>query len=459
MSRATMVKFLLRAFVLGIATWCLAGHVLGVEPGYTLAWTRQIGTSSSDQGMSVAVDPSGNVFLGGITSGSLGGANAGYQDFFMSKCDSAGNVLWSRQIGGPGADQAYTVAVDASGKPYLAGQAPCGIGSVCYGGTDGAVIKYDTLGNQTWINRYGTYGMECCYFMAVDASGNAFTTGSTDGNLAGTNAGSDDAYVVKINASGSQLWAKQFGTSSADRGNAVTLDATGNIYLAGYTGGNIGGTPAGAGDAFLVKLNASGNQLWAAQLGSSDYDESYAVAIDSVGNVYMGGTTFGALPGCSSAGSRDAFLAKYNSSGSLLWKKQLGTSSTDVIESMAINAAGNLFVGGYTGGNLVGSPIGGSDAFLIEYDPSGSVLWSSQFGTASNDQCRSVTLDAAGNLYCGGYTAGSFGGTNAGSDDAFAAKFLAPVPEPSAFAFLMTAVVSLLVFTRRWREERPFVNG
>ena len=111
-------------------------------------------------------------------------------------------------------------------------------------------------------------------------------------------------------------WTKQLGTSSSDRGNGVITDSSGNIYVSGYTEGNLdGNTNSGQGDIFLVKYNSSGTKQWTKQLGTSSEDEGKDVTTDSSGNIYVTGKTNGGLDGNTSSGGTDIFLVKYNSSG------------------------------------------------------------------------------------------------------------------------------------------------
>ena len=148
--------------------------------------------------------------------------------------------------------------------------------------------------------------------------------------------------MEKVNESGTKQWTKQLGTSSDDRGNSVTTDSSGNIYVTGEIGGGLdGNTYLGDFDIFLVKYNSSGTKQWTKQLGTSSSDSGNGVITDSSGNIYVTGSTGGGLDGNTNYGndcsvpprywnsinnSSDIFLVKYNSSGTKQWTKQLGTS-------------------------------------------------------------------------------------------------------------------------------------
>jgi hypothetical protein len=142
-----------------------------------------------------------------------------------------------------------------------------------------------------------------------------YTSGGLDGN---TSSGSSDIFLVKYNSSGTKQWTKLLGTSSNDEGKGVTTDSSGNIYVTGVTNGGLdGNTNLGSGDIFLVKYNSSGTKQWTKQLGTSSDDRGNDVTTDSSGNIFVTGITEGGLDGRTSSGCSgcyDMFLIKYNSS-------------------------------------------------------------------------------------------------------------------------------------------------
>ena len=192
-----------------------------------------------------------------------------------------------------------------------------------------------------------------------------WTFGGLDGN---PNAGMGDIFLVKYDASGKKHWTKQFGTPMGDRGMAVATDISGNIYVTGFSGGDLeGNINAGMGDIFLAKYDSSGNKLWTRHLGSKDYDCARGVVIDGSGNIYLAGYTEDGLDGNTNAGSVDIFLVKYDSSGNKLWTKQFGTESYDFGAGVAIDGSGNIYVTGFTEAGLDGNTNAGyKDIFLIK---------------------------------------------------------------------------------------------
>ena len=129
-----------------------------------------------------------------------------------------------------------------------------------------------------------------------------YTSGGLDGN---TNAGSTDLFVVKYNSSGVKQWTKQLGTSADDRGYNITSDSGGNVYVTGWTKGDLDGTNVGGEDLFVVKYNSSGVNQWTKQLGTSSSESGNGITSDSGSNVYVTGSTLGGLDGNTSAGNAD----------------------------------------------------------------------------------------------------------------------------------------------------------
>jgi hypothetical protein len=359
----------------------------------------------------------------------------------VSRGEAPYTVAWSRQIGTSGGDTSRSVAVDAWGNAYISGYTNGSLGGTNEGLFDAFLTKYDASGNLLWSRQMGTTTYDRSYSVAVDASGNAYMTGVTSGSLGGTNAGGDDAFLTKYDGSGNLLWSRQMGTSGGDYSNSVAVDASGNAYISGETGG--AGPSAGSVDAFLIKYDGSGNLLWSRQIGTSSNEWSESVAVDASGNAYISGTTEGSLGGAN-AGRQDVFLVKYDGSGNLLWSRQMGTTTEQYSWSVTVDALCNAYISGWTQDSFVGPSAGVSDAFLIKYDGSGNLLWSQQIGTSSDDWSFSVAVDALCNAYITGWTYGSLGGTNAGYSDAFLVKF---VPEPGSAALI--ALGALAVLRRR----------
>jgi hypothetical protein len=210
-----------------------------------------------------------------------------------------------------------------------------------------------------WIHQFGNSVVDCAHGVATDSTG-VYVVGDVAGALPGqSSAGCDDAFARKYDASGTEVWTRQFGTGGADIAYGVATDATG-IYVVGVVTGALPGQSyaGGSGDAFVRKYDASGTEKWTRQFGTSGDDCAYGVAIDSTG-IYVAGVTGGALPGQSNIGSHDVFVRKYDASGTEVWTRQFGTSGDDYAFGVATDANG-IYVVGQAGDALPGqSYVGG----------------------------------------------------------------------------------------------------
>lgn len=404
----------------------LAGVLIShawAETPYQAEWTRQLGTSSTEWGRSVAVDGAGNAFISGQTAGSLGGPNVGQNDAYLAKYSTTGALLWTRQLGTSSDDWSHAVDVDGAGNAFITGHTYGSLGGAHSGTADVFIAKYSAAGALLWTRQIGTSSSDYGEAIAVDGAGNALIAGQADGSLGGPNAGGSDAFIAKYSAAGALLWTRQIGTSSFDIATSVAVDSAGNAYISGPTGGSIGGPNAGSGDAFIAKYSSSGALQWTRQLGTSSDEWSHGVALDGADNIFICGQTDGSFDG-PNAGLDDAFIAKYSATGALLWARQIGTITIDAALSVAADSAGSAFICGSTLGSLGGPNAGASDAFMSKYSATGAWLWTRQIGTSSGDQAMSVAVDGSDNVFMGGRTTGSLGGPHTGfGDDAFIVKY------------------------------------
>jgi hypothetical protein len=264
-------------------------------------------------------------------------------------------------------------------------------GNTSAGSNDLFVVKYNSSGTRQWTKQLGSSSYDYAYGVATDSSDNVYVTGSTTGGLDGnTNAGRNDIFVVKYNSSGDKQWTKQIGTKCQDYGKGIATDISGNSYVVGSTemfaacgGGSLSipdgldnETIVGGHDAFLIKYNSSGDKQWTRLFGSSDRETAFGVATDSSGNVYVVGETMGDMDGGGKAVSWDVFVVKYNSSGTKLWTRQLGSCSSapcsgsgdsgDHAYGVALDSSrSRVYIAGSVYGDLDGNTLAGyQDAFL-----------------------------------------------------------------------------------------------
>jgi uncharacterized repeat protein (TIGR01451 family) len=461
----------------------------------TLIYSTYLGGSGDDPGSSIALDSSGNVYIAGTTSstnfpthGPAFASNKGLSDIFVTKIDSTGgNIVYSTYIGGSGLDRGDGIAVDSSGNAYVVGRVdstsidfPTTVGALARtyrgGDFDGVVFKLNAQGNALVYSTYlGGEENDSAEGIAVDASGNAYITGGTkslgfpvtNSGVQGFLAGDTDAFLTKLNATGSALlYSTYLGGTGTDRGAGVAIDASGNAYITGFASSQdfptvnaFQNSPGGSFDAFVAKIDTtqSGtNSLgFCTYLGGIGDDKAYGIVIDSGGNnVYVAGQTssvnFPVLNPLqpSSGGSFDGFIAKISSSGSKVFATYFGGSGDDRATGVAVNSSGTYITGFTSSTNLPAvSPLqlnngGGFDAFVAKLNPAGNaLLYSTYLGGAANENfvaavtsTNPIAVDAS-NAYITGYTSSTnfpvgspLQSANAGSQDAFVAKIADATP-------------------------------
>ncbi len=277
-----------------------------------------------------------------------------------------------------------------------------------------------------WARQFGSTQDDGINDMASDNANGAYGGGFTKGTLpAQTASGGNDAFVTRYDSTGAQLWIRQFGTSGNATVTAVAPDGAGGVFVAGTTNSTFGGqTSAGDIDAFLARYDGSGTQLWLKQFGTVAPDSARGLAADGSGGVYLVGTTVDAFTGQTSAGASDAYLSRYDSNGNRVWVKQFGTSSNEQAEGVEVSGTG-VFVVGSTPGTFAGQASSGAqDVFIARYDTNGAQVWVKQFGTPGLDVGTDIASDGSGGVVMTGGTVSAFAGqTSAGGFDSFTARF------------------------------------
>lgn len=430
-------------------------------------WARSVTTGvGASEFNSITVDTNGNIYAVGYQSGmesytygngvSVAGSYSG-KNVILVKYNSFGTALWARSVTSGTGDSIFnSVVVDALGNIYATGY-QFGTGNCAYGvgvnvaGTHSCenivIVKYNSLGNAQWARSISSFGTSYSEFksVAVDVLGNIYAVGHQNGNGSynyGSNISVDgsssytNAVLVKYNSLGTTLWAKSITTGTGySRFQSIAVDASGNIYAAGYQAGpgkytygtdvSVAGTSSG--NVVLVKYNTSGTALWAKSITAGTDSSIYtSVAVDASGNIYaagcQGGTgscTYGV--GVSVAGSysdENVVLVKYNSSGNALWARSVTTGNhRSIFYSVDVDASGNIYAAGaqfgtgnYTYGSgvsVAGSYLGYFNAVLVKYNSLGTALWAKTVTTGtSTSEFLSVKIDASGNIYSAGSQSG-----------------------------------------------------
>jgi len=397
----------------------------------TRPWTRQLGSSNTlllnfpdDQSKAVATDKSGNVYVTGYTNGDLdGNARAGTRDMFVVKYDSNSAKQWTRQLGtSSGITEGAAIATDASGNVYVTGYTTGGlVNNTSVGGNDYFIVKYNSNGDMQWVHQYGSVSTDRGQGITIDASGYVYVVGMMP--RAGNGL---DLFVAKYDGNGQIQWSHLLGSTAKDVAYGVVTDINNNVYVTGTTNGDLDGhASAGLSDLFVVKYDSNGFLQWSRQLGTAGADEARGIAVDANSNVYVTGYTDGGLDLNTSAGLIDLFVVKYNSAGDIQWTRQLGTATNDFAYGVATDGSNNVYVTGYTLGLLDNNTSAGSaDLFIVKYNSAGDIQWTRQFGTTRLDLAYGIATDLNSNLYVTGYTSGGLdGNTNAGGHNLFVVKY------------------------------------
>jgi hypothetical protein len=420
-------------------------YSLVIEP--ILVWTTFLGSSNQDSASSITVDGSGNVYVTGDSSATWGSpvnAFGGGNDTFVAKLDSSGALIWNTFLGGS-SDTGTGIAVDGSGNVYVIGNSDATWGSpvnAFAGGSDAFVAKLDSSGAPQWNTFLGGSGFDNGYGIAVDGSGNIYVAGESDAAW-GTKpingyCAYDDAFVAELDNSGTLQWNTFLGGSDDDYAHNITIDGNGNIYVIGYSSATWGSPVnafAGNFDAFVAKLDSSGATQWNTFLGGSGMTLGVGIALDGSGNIYVTGvsTASWGSPHNDYSGNYDAFVAKLDGSGALIWNTFLGSSSEDASYGIAVDGSGNVYVTGLSAATW-GSPLnafsGGNDAFLAKLDGSGALIWNTFLGGSGSDSGTGIAVDGSGNIFVSGDSDATWGSplnAFAGGGDAFVARIYSPI--------------------------------
>ena len=495
-----------------------------------LVYCGYIGGSGNDLGYGIAVDAAGNAYVTGITYSSEGfpvtvGPDLTYNDdnnsdAFVAKVNASGtSLVYCGYIGGSGGDSGNAIAVDGAGNAYITGSTlsdedegfPVTVGpdlTFNYSYSDAFVAK---------VNASGTSLLYCGYIggndkdygnaIAVDGAGNAYVTGTTSsskrfpvtvGPDLTHNGYGQDAFVAKVNASGTSLvYCGYIGGSDDDAAYGIAVDGVGNAYVTGRTESDetwdnfpvLNGPDLSYnyyGDAFVAKVNASGTSLvYCGYIGGSGYgydgDCGTGIAVDAAGYAYITGYTDSSQadgfpvtvgPDLTYNGWSDAFVAKVNTSGtSFVYCGYIGGDYPEAGRSIAVDGAGNAYLTGYTYSSESTFPVTEgpdltfndyySEAFVAKVNASGTrLVYCGYIGGYYEDIGNGIAVDSAGNAYVTGSThspQSSFPVTvgpdltyNGGQYDTFVAKISATTcPDCSG----STVVLKNITFSSGWDCE------
>lgn len=456
--------------VVGITVNKIADQTLVIDP--QLVWSTFYGGSSWEGTTCLDIDSQGNVYMTGYTASlniPLNSSGTYFQSAsasaFILKFANSGTMLWATYYGGTGSVNATYLDCDANDNVFICGQLTSTVGfnlvnsgsyfqNVAGGGEECFISKFDPFGNCLWSTYFGGDGNDRNPVCSTDMNGNVFVVGVTNStvfplqnagtyfdNTAATTASTNtQGFVTKFSNSGNLLWST-FVKGIID-GVVVATDINGNIYLTGQAQAALAtlnpgnsayfqGVQASNVDAFLMKFDNIGNQLWSTYYGGTGLDRGYSLACDKSGNLFVVGITTsinfptqnaGTFYQASQFGLADIFLLKFNSIGVRQWGTYFGGTRNESLmnsDNIAIDTCGNLYFGCTTVSRnmpTVSACDAGffdssldtilntnhSDIYLAKFSNNGALSWGTYLGGAGRDFRTNLGLDNASNLFVTG---------------------------------------------------------
>jgi len=451
-----------------------------------LQWSTYYGGANAEQLIALTTDAAGNVYGCGYTTSTANIATAGaYQftynannDGFLVKFNANGTQAWATYFGGPGSEQCNGLASDRNGNVYMTGSTSSTTGiafnatvqTTNGGGTNDAFLaKFNSAGTIQWSTYIGGTGNDIGYSVVCDKWRSVYlvgATGSATAITAGTNIfdatenGTLNGFINRFDTSGNRIWGTYYGSGNFTSTYIyqASVDPAGYMYFAGQTNTSTGIASAnayqsalvGAGfptNAMIGKFDSSGNRYWGTYYGAGT-SQGFAIANDTLGNVYMSGYTSGASNIATAgayqttyAGGNDGFLVKFDTSGNNKWGTYYGGTGAETQKAITIDNFGNPMIAGFTtsaagiatvnNGTYQSTYAGGTDAYIAKFTPLGQRLWGTYFGGPNAESEYALANNANGGFYSGGFTTsptgiattGAYQTSNLGNTDAYISRF------------------------------------
>jgi len=426
-----------------------------------LQWEKVLNGSTENHGGSIKTNAAGEVFVAGVFTGTVDFdpgapvytlAAVSAKDRYLLKTDAAGNFMWATSIDA----EITALAIDPSGNVFVGGYysgvkdfdpgvAQYTLSSTASLGFEAAyVLKLDPLGNFLWARQAEGPALARVQDMTTDPSGNIYYCGRFRGTIdfdpapapnnsiqQSTGGITSDGFVAKLTSAGNFGWGYAFGsTIIEDEALGIVADAAGNIFTTGVFCGSVDFAPGPSvltlttslDAAFVTKINSSGNLVWAKKVNSSTlFAFGTDIALDQSANVYYCGAFRGITdfdPGAGTAtltsngGPLDIFISKLDSAGNYTWAKGMGSTGSEQAGGLAVDAAGNTWITGLYASSFdfdpssaimnLPAPAGSNDVYISKFDNSGNYVWAGAVGGPQNDGVRGICVDMTGNCYVSG---------------------------------------------------------
>ncbi len=369
-------------------------YILKLDALGDFVWAKSIGGTSEDRPSSIHVDEGGDIYVTGFFSDTVDfdpgvGVNnlisEGFKDIFVLKLNSFGDFVWAKQFGGTANDEGYDITVDVNRFVYVTGtfsgtaDFDPGAGTsnlISEGAFDGFVLKLLPSGDLNWVKKVGGPNDDDASFsIDLDSSNNVYTTGyfrdSVDfdpgaGTANVTSNGMRDGYILKFDGAGNYVWVKTIGSFAQDYVRDITIDdATGDVFVTGEFQFTVDFDPGtdtanlvsnGILDAYVLKLNANGDYVWAKSYGGDSFENSTSISLDGDGNIYTTGNFYDTAdfdPGINTVNliatgsSADIFILKLSPLGDYVWAGSIGETGDDLGNCITVDDACNIYTTGY----------------------------------------------------------------------------------------------------------------
>ena len=381
--------------------------VVKLGPTGAVQWQRALGGTGTDSGADVVETSDGDLLVVGSTNSSDGDVtiNQGSWDVWVVKLDAMGTLLWQRTYGGSNEDYGSSIAITNDGGAIVGGNTTSNDGDVSgnHGNPDAWVMKLDGMGDLEWQHAYGGTDYDFCDFAIPSNDGGYFFAGSTssdDGDVTGHH-GSMDAWVWKVDASGTLLWQRALGGTAFDQAFSARPTGDGGCIVGGWelsTNGDVSGNH-GSWDAWAVKLDSNGSITWQRALGGSSPDQAADILSDPDGGYLLIGAS-ASVDGDASGGQGlyDFWIVKLSALGVPLWQKKLGGSDADLAyDGVRTSDGGCIAVGSArsNNGDLTLNQ-GGTDYWIVKLEPDAVSILEHETDTLRlfpNPASECITLD------------------------------------------------------------------
>lgn len=410
----TKISSMKRALLFLIALLICVLPAFSQQPA--VLWQQTYGGSDTEDALAVRQTSDGGYILAGFTLSTDGDVAVSYGmgDGWVLKLDSNGGLEWKRTYGGSASDGINCIREIAGGGYIMAGYSGSNDGDVSgnHGLNDAWVARLDESGNIEWQRSLGGSGYDHADDIMPTPDGGAILAGwttSLDGDVIGNNGGgSSEAWVVKLNVSGDIEWQKPLGGTGQDELHSVGLASDGGYILAGMTASNDGDVAGNNGgkDAWVVKLDEAGNLQWQHPLGGSGAEYAHSVQQSQDGGYIVAGQTTsndGDVSG--NHGDVDFWVLKLDQTGEIQWQNPLGGTGPEVAYDVLQATDGGYVAAGYTfsvNGDVSGQN-GYLDIWIVKLSPDGNLQWQLPIGSADPEQGYSVGLTQDGGYVVAGH--------------------------------------------------------